>query len=226
MAINGTYVQLQNQIADELGERVTMLPASVTSPLGPIEQAIQSAIAKWEREPFYFNEVYSQNLFSTVASQELYTTSGDTGNLLANSPDLIRLHILISGNRYPLKARTWSYLEDTSVNPTVTGQPIDYAYMAEELRLYPIPDGVYPITLSGLQRFTTLSADSDANAWTKDAYDLILCEAKYILAMGPLTDDKLAARMQALIHGPRGYLNALKTETFRRARARIVPSYF
>ena len=239
MTVSGTYLVLQQQIADELGDRQDLLsPLSDSSlALSPIQNAIQSAIAKWEREPFYFNEIYAQNIFSTVAGQELYTTSA--ASIVATSPDLVKLHILISNNRYPLNVRTWQYLEDTSVNPQVTGQPIDYSYLAETIRFYPIPDGVYPITISGTQRLTNLSDDTDTNAWTQDAYDLIRSEAKLILAREVLNDDDVATRAEFAIYGAssaggsfgrvpgmRGYLYALKAESFRRARSQIRPSYF
>jgi hypothetical protein len=144
MAISANYITLQQQIADELGDRQDLLtPLSDSSlTLSPIQNAIQSAISTWEREPFYFNEYYADAIanpgwtFATVEGQEFYTTSGDTANLLANSPSLVKLHILIDNNRYPLWPRTWQYMEDTSVNPNVTGMPIDYAYFAETLRLY------------------------------------------------------------------------------------------
>lgn len=239
MTVSGTYLQLQEQIADELGDRQDLLsPLSDSSlSLSPIQNAIQSAIAKWEREPFYFNEVYEQNLFNTVIGQELYTSAAAA--MIATSPDLLKLHVLISSNRYPLRPRTWQYLEDTSVNPLVTGQPIDYAYLAEQLRFYPIPDGVYPITLSGTQRLTNLVNPTDANVWTQDAYDLIRSEAKLILAREVLNDDDVATRSELAIYGKssagglwgrlpeqRGYLYALKAETTRRVRSRITPSFF
>lgn len=239
MTISATYSQLQQTIADELGDRQDLLvPLSDSKlSLSPIQNAIQSAIAKWEREPFYFNEVYDQNLFNTVEGQEFYTSSAAA--LIASSPNLMKLHVLISSNRYPLHPRTWDYLEDTSVNPSVTGQPIDYAYMAEQLRFYPIPDGVYPITVSATQRLTNLVAENDSNVWTQDAYDLIRSEAKLILAREVLNDDDIASRMETAIYGrssaggsfgyvpaQRGYLYALKAETTRRARSRITPSYF
>lgn len=239
MTISANYVQLQQQIADELGDRQDLLvPLSDSAlSLSPVQNAIQSAIAKWEREPFYFNEVYDQNLFNTVAGQEFYNSA--SAALVATSPNLMKLHVLISNNRYPLKPRTWDYIEDTSVNPQVVGQPVDYAYLGEQLRFYPIPDNAYPITVAATQRLTNLVVDTDANVWTQDAFDLIRSEAKLILAREVLSDDDLATRMELTIYGAssaggsfgrvpaqRGYLYSLKAETTRRARSRITPSYF
>lgn len=237
MAISFTYQQMQQVIADELGDRTDLLSApSDESALtnSPIQQAIQASIAKWEREPFYFNEVYDSSgspFFTTVAAQEFYTTSDAAG--IATSPDLMVLHVLISGNRYPLEPRSWEYLETVSTNPSVSGQPTDYAYFNEQIRLYPIPDGAYPITRSGIKRFTELSASSDTNVWTQDAFDLIRCEAQLYLAMHVIHDTDLAARMQLAIYGnpadrrTRGYLAALKAETTRRmGRTRVKPTQF
>jgi hypothetical protein len=232
---------MQQQIADELGDRQDLMSPLADSglTLSPIKNAIQSAIAKWERESFRFNELFAQNLFSTVSGTEFYTTDGTTANQIANAPDLLMLHILISGNRYPLYVRTWEYMEMISANPSVTGNPIDYAFMAGTLRFYPIPDGAYPITLSGTQRLTALAADADTNGWTQDGWDLIRSEAKLILAREVLFDDDLATRMEAAIYGrtsaggsfgyfpeQRGYLYGLKAERNHRARAKIIPTYF
>jgi len=51
MTISATYLQLQRQIADELGDRTDLLtPLSDSGEtLSPIQNAVQSAIAKWER---------------------------------------------------------------------------------------------------------------------------------------------------------------------------------
>ena len=184
MAISTTYILLQKAIADELGNRTDLLTALGDSglTLSPIQNAIQSAVSKWEREPFYFNEIYNSAtpLFTTVSAQELYTTAD--ASMIATSPYIYNLHALISANRYEMRKRSWQEIEDLSSNPAARGQPNDWAYLAKTIRLYPIPDGAYPIRASRLQILTALSADADTNVWTSDAYDLIRSEAKLILA--------------------------------------------
>lgn len=227
-----TYLELQQAIADELGDRQDLMRPLTDSglTLSPIKNAIQSAINLWEFEPFWFNEAYESDIFNTVKGQEFYTSTD--WSILATAPSVLRIHVLISSNRYPIKPRTWGYLEDTSVNPTVTGQPIDYAWLAGKLRLYPIPDGVYPLTFSLNELLSDLSADGDSNAWTTYGYDLIRSQAKLILAREVLYDDEIAQRMEIAIYGnpsvlkERGYLYTLKGRTTRRARSRIQPSYF
>jgi hypothetical protein len=236
MTISSTYGVLQQQISDEMGDRSDLLStlgdtSESLLTLSPIQNAVQSAIAKWERYPFYFNELYDTAFFTCVSGQEFYTSSDAAA--IATIASIDRLHVLVSANRYTLTPRTWQYLEDTSVNPAVNGFPADYAYFAERIRLYPIPDGAYPVTVSGTKRFTALSATTDANVWTQDAYDLIRSEAKLILALEVIHDPTLAAEMKLAIYGDpsdsrtRGYLSALKGETMRRgAKARIRPTSF
>lgn len=231
MAISQTYKVLQDQIADELGDRTDLLVPLSGSPLAlsPIQNAIQTAVSKWERESFYFNEVYSVPWFTTVASQEFYTVADEP--TLGTTPDVYELHVLVNANRYPLTPRTWAYLDVISANPASNGQPQDWAYFANQVRLYPIPNSAYPIRASRTQRVAELVDDGDTNIWTEDAFDLIRSEAKLILAQEVMQDDELAVRMKRAIYGvpgtpERGYLRALKGETFRRARTRIIPTAF
>jgi hypothetical protein len=243
MSISATYITLQQQIADELGDRQDLLsPLSDSSlALSPIQNAIQSAIAKWEREPFYFNQVIVQTTlagpfaFSTAIGQEYYgaSTTPSSYAALASFAKIRKAWVLISSNRYALNERTPQYLDDISVNPAVTGEPIDWAYSGELLRLYPIPNGAYPIGLEAIQRFVNLVNPTDANPWTQDGYDLIRAEAKLILAEEVLKDPELASLMQRAIYGDptqpqrRGYLEALKAESTRRGgRGKIRPSHF
>lgn len=221
--MSATYGDLQNRIADELGGRSDLA--------ANIQLAIQTAIAKWERERFYFNEFRAANAFNTAKGQEFYGASDYAP--LATIAQLDRVTVLVSGNRYTLNPRTAPYLEDVSVNPSVQGQPTDYAYFAEQLRLYPIPDAAYPVSLLGTTRFAALVNVADSNAWTVDAEALIRCEAKMDLYENTLQAPDLADRMRLLIHGDpgkpghRGYLTALKAETARRAAlGRTRPSYF
>lgn len=227
MAISATYIQLQIRIADEIGDRTDLLaPLLSASANSPIKRAIQSAIAKWERERFYFNEVYNSAtpLFTTVSGQELYTTSDAAG--IATAPDIDELRATISGSRQVLTKRSWGYLEEMSSNPSARGQPSEWAYFGQQIRLYPIPDGAYPIAASRVQRLAALSADADTNVWTQDGFDLIRCEAIANLGRGILRDPELAAQAEAQIYSPRGYLYELKAETARRAKSGIKPTQF
>lgn len=231
MALSKTYIELQTHIADDLGDRSDLLQSLLsTNTNSPIKRAVQSAIAKWERTPFYFNESYDTAFFTTVAGQETYTSSDTTK--ISTLADITQLHITIGGTRQRLIRRNWQEIDEISDNPSARGQPTDYAYAAEQIRLYSIPDGAYVIAALYTKRFTALSADSDTNVWTQDAYDLIRCEAQLTMALGILKDPELAQRMKVAIYGDpmhprdRGYLGALKAEGSRRGRGRIRVSQF
>lgn len=238
MPVSYTYGQLQSQIAFELGQRTDLLsiPSGSGLALSPIQQAIQNAIAKWEREHFFFNEVETLNSntmpsISTVQGQEFYTSA--TWALLTNEVHIDKIWVLISQNRYTLTPRSEQYLADTSVNPNNTGQPVDYSYYAKTIRLYPIPDGNYPISIEGTQKVASLVNTSDSNIWTTEAADLIKAEAKMDLMMNVLKQTDLAAVQVALIYGDQsnpyavGYLDALRSEGVQRpAILKTRPSYF
>jgi hypothetical protein len=140
-----------------------------------------------------------------------------------------RLHVTISSARYSLIQRDWDFLEDRAVSATAD-KPTDFAYFAQRIRLYPIPDGAYVVSLSGNGRLTALSADADTNGWTQDGFDLIKAEAKLILASEYLHDAGLAAAMVAAIYGApaaegmppsEGILAMLRKETALRSKTGI-----
>lgn len=241
MTIASNYITMQEQIADDLGDRQDLLsPLSGSSlALSPIQAAIQNAIARWERRSFYFNELLidfpangpQSSPWNTVNLQEYYGAA-DYANipLLAS---IKKLWVFVNNQRYSLTARNFVFAVDTSVNPNVTGIPIDYEYAAEMVRMYPIPNGAYPVGVWAVLRLAALAKGTDANAWTEDAENLIRAEAKRILATDTLHDDDLRARMTRAINGDpeepesRGYLYDLQAETSRRRKSgRIRPSHF
>jgi len=240
VTISSSYALLQKQIADECADNQGLLqPLSAGSGLAsPIQNAIQSAIAKWEREPFYFNgyrlEPTNASPFQLVAGQEFYTAADFAP--LGTLARIINLRFLQGGqNRYAATERDVNYLNDIAVNASWRGLPTDYSYdQAQILRIYPIPDVVYPVGLVGTQRFAALAQPADSNVWTNDAFDLIKSESKLILAREVIYDQEMEAAMVKAIYGDpgnpkeRGYLKVLKDETTRRTstRAKIRPTMF
>lgn len=209
---NRSYGDMQTRIADEI------LKSNLTS---QIQNAIQTAIKQYERTPFYFNQLRQEAAFNTALGQEWYTVADSP--LIASMVTLDRVTVTVSSNRYSMNPRTPEYMEDTSVNPMVYGQPIDYAYFAEQLRFYPIPDQTYPVALSGIKRLFTLQNSTDTNAWTSDAELLIRSRAKYELAVHVLRDPDMAAQMKA---SEADALYDLKGETLKRTPRKIRPTYF
>lgn len=242
MAISSTYGVMQSQIADELGDRQELNEPLADSglALSPIQNAIQSAIAFWERQPFYFNDLVLQTPLAapvggyqwrTANNQEYYTATDYAG--ITTMPKIRKLWVLVNSNRYALNERTAQYLDEISVNPATTGEPVDYAYSGLMVRMYPIPNGAYPVGVEATQRAAALVNVADTNYWTQDGYDLTKSMAKLILAREVLFDAEIAAAMTVAVYGDpnspeiRGYLWAVQAETTRRkGRGRIRPTHF
>lgn len=245
MTISIDYGTMQRQIADELGDNQQLLTplSDSTLTLSPIQNAIQQAIAKWEREEFYFNQLLIQTplsgpyVWETSNGQEFYSES-TTPNAWT-TPDFStvayykKIWVMVATNRYYLTFRTAEYMADIAVNASWSGQPVDISITAQMARLYPVPNGTYPIGIIGTKRFANLSADTDSNIWTTDAADLIRSEAKLQIARDVIYDAEAAQAAYVAIYGDanqpsdRGFLAALKGETTSRiARSKVVPSYF
>lgn len=210
-----TYLTMQTRIADELDR------ADLTS---QIKLAILSAVLFYERKRFYFSE--TSFTFSTVAGQEYYTTSDNAA--IATAVNIERLVGTYAGLRVPLTKRSFDYLNEISIVPTTSrARPMDWAYRAEQIRLYPVPDAVYTITAYDIPRLTALSADSDSNAWTTDAEELIRLHAKVDLIDNIIRGPEMAEERAILVAREREVLAALYSETAsREATGMVQPTEF
>jgi hypothetical protein len=170
-----TYGALKTRIADEIAD------STLSS---QIILAIETAIKFYERKEFYFNA--KTGTFVTVAAQEYYGSAANT-----DIPNIIRIldpmKATSSGYKYDIGIVPFSEI-DTAQDGNRTGRPEDAAYFAEQLRLYPIPDAVYTVTMAYIYRLPALVEDANENAWTEDAEELIRQRAKMIIAADVLRD--------------------------------------
>jgi hypothetical protein len=213
-----TYGQLQARIQNEV------LGSPSTS---DIQNAIQDAIAMYEREPYWFN---SERIFGGVSGSlsNLQTTAGKEFYsdvdlpILINIPHISKILVLAFGNRYPLNERTPQWIDDVSISTTWQGLPTDWAYQNGSLRIYPVPNGTYPLILDVTIRFAPLVNTSDYNPWTNRAERLIRYTAKMLLFRDIIRDADQAAFFEREIHGDAsqpyklGEYPRLKAESFRR----------
>lgn len=208
----GTLGEMQDRIADELAR--DDLSAQIT-------KAIKSAIQHYERRRFYFNETRDIE-FSLSDGQEFYSSADNPD--IPRIVDIDRVTVTVSNNRYTLTPRTYGYLESISAGVERSSIPEDYAYYAEQLRIYPIPNQNAPVRVSGVVRLSTLSASTDSNAWTTDAEELIRTHAKRDLYAHVIRDIDEALVMQTY---EQGVLQMLDAETTSRASSgRVMPSQF
>jgi hypothetical protein len=192
---------MQTRVADEL----------VRDDLSSqIQSAIQDAIRQFERERYRFNEKRYHVL--TVANQEYYDLDSSTllntadNSAVASGIEMIevdRIECLISGQTsvYRVVPRTQDWFTDNQT-PSV-GDPTDYGFFGNQLRLYPIPRGVATLKIYGLARLATLSVSGDTNAWMVEAEPVIRHMAKFIINRDVLYDeDGKAGALQALFGTP------------------------
>ena len=175
-----------------------------------IASAITTAIEAYQQERFFFNERRDVT-FPTVALQEFYTSANS-----ASIPLLIKLdyaNVYVGGTAYTLVPQGAATMEELSDSSTNTGQPSEYVWYGESLRLYPVPDGAYTIRLAGVFVAAAPAADDEAsNPWMTKAERLIRSRAKLELAIHVLQDQMLAAAMGEAV---RDAWDDLKTRTNR-----------
>jgi hypothetical protein len=195
----GTLLDMKTRIADELSR------SDLTS---QIAKSITTAIAHHERKPFWFND--GLDTFSTVASQEYYGASDLAA--IATLVKIRSLRLTVNGSRYPIQQRPFEYIDQISVMPTVTGWPNQYAYWNKQIRVYPIPQGVYTFTLAYIKRLAAL-ADGDTNAWTDDAEVLIRTRAKLDLMVNVMREPNMQDEIAVLLAQENAELMVLRGET-------------
>ena len=175
-----------------------------------IASAITTAIEVYQDERWAFNERRDVT-FPTVALQEFYTSADS-----ASIPLLIKLdyaNVYVGGTAYTLVPQSAATMEELSDSSTNTGQPSEYVWYGEGLRLYPVPDGIYTIRLAGVFVASAPAADDEAgNAWMTKAERLIRSRAKLELALHVLRDQELSAAMGEAV---RDAWDDLKTRTNR-----------
>lgn len=213
-----TYGELKTRIADEL-HRSDLLAS------GRIAKAVLSAVAFYERRRFYFSE--SSFTFATVAGTETYGSSAAAE--IATSPNIERLNGLINGTRTPIDKVDWQSIDDKSALTSSRAAPSEWAYRANEIRLYPIPDRAYTITAYNVPRLTAPSAEEDENVWTteEEAGELIRLRAKRLLIRDHIG---LTGREKEYLEMSRGEQDALsaiiRETTSREATGQLEPSEF
>lgn len=181
-----TFADMRARIADELANDGDISSAQ-------INYAILDAIKFYERREWWFNS--NIGTFNTVFGQEFYT-SVDWPEL-SSQIQIDAMTVTYNGIKSPLKALDYVTIDDIQ-NNYVIAVPRHFAYYDQAIRLYPIPNGGYPITVSYAKRLTDLSADADSNAWTNEAEELIRQSAKRRIAINYLQSEEVAARFAGL----------------------------
>ena len=157
-----------------------------------IDASIREAIDHYKYRRWWFNE-------------GVLTASTSDGGEYMDAPatflslDSLRMDNPSAGDDYPLKPASYEQMEGWPADAANEGKPLYYAEYKGQYRLYPVPDGVYPLVWSGLIDLGTPTADSDTSAWFTIAETLIRARAKALVQIHYLRDERAEAQMAGLI---------------------------
>lgn len=198
----GTLGYMKDKIADEIAR-----PDLASQILDKITEAVEA----YEPERFFFSETRDIT-FNTVAGQEFYTASDNAAIPTLQAFDYVILYI---GNiPWPISRRTDVEIEVLNQNGLMRGQPWNWSYFNQQLRLGPVPDTIYPMRIAAQQTVPMPGTDDvTGNPWvTKIAERLIRCRAKYELYLHVIRNTEMAENMATAVTEA---LDSLKGQTNR-----------
>jgi len=168
-----TRTDLQNRIEQDLHR--TDLSAHVST-------AIDSAIRHYERKPFWFLE--GRATLTTSASQTWYGVPSD----LKGFDNML---VTISGSKDPLTRRHYVDIDEQDEG-IATGTPAEWTYYQDQIRIYPIPNGQYALTLSYKKSLPTATG-SASTSWTNEGFDLLRYRSEWDIYSSYLRLPEMAA---------------------------------
>lgn len=210
-----------------------------------IGRAIERAVAHYQRHRFYFTEIRDLDI-AVEAGQDLldetndariatllaidnaFLVDGSTVDLTTMDAESLTVDLTeeqTGGMVYTLAWISPAEMEVISDSGASFGRPNCYSYHSQKLRIYPFPDSVnYTIRLHAWIRIDVPTSDTSSNAWTTEAYDLIVARAKRHLATNTLRDAAMA--VTAKLEEDEQF-DLLKRETSsKNGSGRIVPTCF
>lgn len=193
-----TLGYLQDKIADQISR------SDLTT---QITESITDAIRFYQPHRFIFSEGRDVSL-STVNNQEFYSASDDP--LLGTLYEFDYITVSIGTAKFDLPRYQPEDLELLTQSGTQFGQPQCYSYYNFQMRLYPVPDAAYPLTIAAHQMIPAPTVQAaTGNPWMGEAEKLIRSRARYELALNYTFDDD---EMK--------YMTAAVTEAYDELRAR------
>jgi hypothetical protein len=142
-----------------------------------IDKAINRAIEYYEKERFWFSE--TTGTFTTVASQQAYSSSNASFIALLAEIDLVRV-TLSASNIYALDLSSYAEILNKDTG-NFTSTPSEYAFYKQNIYLYPTPNDAWTVTVSYQKKYAELALAADTNDFTTDAEDLIEARARWWL---------------------------------------------
>lgn len=161
-----------------------------------INQAIATSVQFYQRKNFFFNE--DSFTFNTVVGQEYYGLADNPMIPVSSKIQILRLQYG-GGVRWELTKQTFEYVDNESASSDWRGVPEDWAYRAQQIRIYPIPSQVWPITAFNIRPDTDALADQDySGPWVNDAEYLIRTRAKIELLRNVIREPDMVGELEAM----------------------------
>lgn len=183
-----TLGYMQDKIADQISR--SDLSSQIT-------ESISDAIRFYQSHRFIFSETRDVSL-STTSNQEFYSATDDP--LIGTLFEFDYITVSIGTAKFDLPRYQPEDLELLTQSGTQFGQPQCYSYYNFQLRLYPVPDNAYPLTIAAHQLIKAPAApDTANNPWMGEAERLIRSRARYELALNYTFDDDEMKFMTAAV---------------------------
>lgn len=135
-----------------------------------IANAIGDAVTHYQGQRFAFNQLRAS--FYTTAGREFYACTG-TPLPPADIAEVDSITIDVNGRQMQLKPMSFDLGERINTTTNSQSQPQAWSWYAQQIRLYPVPDAVYTMTIAYLQKLPVPASDGASNAWTTEAEALI-----------------------------------------------------
>lgn len=173
-----TLGYMQDKIADQISR------SDLTT---QITESISDAIRFYQPHRFIFSEGRDTSL-STVNNQEFYSATDDP--LLGSLFEFDYITVSIGTAKFDLPRYQPEDLELLTQSGTQFGQPQCYSYYNFQMRLYPVPDAAYPLTIAAHQLIAAPTVQAaTGNPWMGEAERLIRSRARYELALNYTFDE-------------------------------------
>ena len=198
-----TYAKMKTRIVTEMvrSDLEDTLATQLTT-------HIARACEYFSDERFWFNAIVTTA--STTASQQT-----------VDVPATVRRVDRVSIPAYStnLEEYTLAAIDDNDVESL----PSRYAYHNDAIYLWPIPDAAYTLRIVGLSQINAPVDDTDENAWTDEAQDLIVARVKMTLYRDQFRDPEGAQMAMGAVQEA---LARLSRETARRLETPLRPAPF
>lgn len=179
-----TLAALKADIADDLDD---------TGLTSAIATAITRAIEFYQPTLFWFNKARDVE-FSTIIDQEFYSATDDAD--IGRIVKIDKVVVEKTGSKTTLLRVPNLDLEGNNSN---SGDPAYFAWFNDQIRLYPKPNSVETVRVTGQVKMPEPASDSETNnVWMIHCYNLIRAHAKADICANKTRDFEMAQACEVI----------------------------